>query len=95
MTIEVPEPVANKAYCADVDNLLMLMNEGTRKIEAIKAYRILTGAGLKESKDAVEKYWNCKDHYKYEDKPASEATLGDILGYATGHNKSGNDISGI
>lgn len=28
--------------------------EGGRKIEAIKVYRDLTGAGLKEAKDAVE-----------------------------------------
>lgn len=48
-----------------VDQLMMLMAESTlnpetnvtRKIEAIKVYRQLTGLGLKESKDAVEKYW--------------------------------------
>lgn len=40
-----------------VDQLMMLMNEGTRKIEAIKVHRTLTGLGLKESKDAIEKYW--------------------------------------
>ena len=28
-----------------------------RKIDAIRAHRALTGFGLKESKDAVEKYW--------------------------------------
>lgn len=28
-----------------------------QKIESIKAYRVLTNAGLKEAKDAVEKYW--------------------------------------
>lgn len=39
-----------------VDNLLQAMIEH-RKIEAIKAYRVLTNSGLKESKDAVEKYW--------------------------------------
>lgn len=39
-----------------VDDLLRLMGSNS-KIEAIKAYRALTGQGLKESKDAVEKYW--------------------------------------
>lgn len=28
-----------------------------QKIEAIKAYRCLTNVGLREAKDAVEKYW--------------------------------------
>jgi ribosomal protein L7/L12 len=37
----------------DVIDLLRAMADG-RKIEAIKAYRTLTGYGLKESKDAVE-----------------------------------------
>jgi ribosomal protein L7/L12 len=44
-----------------VDELLLYMGKGTQKIEAIKAYRNLTGAGLKESKDAVERYWVSKD----------------------------------
>jgi ribosomal protein L7/L12 len=98
--VDIPEPVANKASCFDVDNLLMLMNEGTRKIESIKAYRTLTGAGLKESKDAVEKYWSLRqlDSYaKITDKKKSSepTTLGGILGHATGRTKAGNDISGI
>lgn len=33
-----------------------LIKEG-RKIDAIKAYRALTGAGLRESKDTIERYW--------------------------------------
>lgn len=33
---------------------LMSSMASSRKIDAIKAYRNLTGAGLKESKDAVE-----------------------------------------
>jgi hypothetical protein len=37
----------------DLDRVKMLIAEG-RKIEAIKAFRQQTGAGLKESKDAVE-----------------------------------------
>ncbi len=46
-----------KTNCAEIDQLMMLMVEGTRKIEAIKCHRQLTGLGLNESKDAVEKYW--------------------------------------
>src|SRR5882757_6254024 len=47
-----PEPLPSPII-SDVDNLMALMKEGARKIEAIKAYRNLTGSGLKESKDAV------------------------------------------
>lgn len=57
--IDIKVPVqTNHVPCEAVDELLMLMAEGTRKIEAIKAYRSLTGAYLKEAKDAVERYWN-------------------------------------
>src|SRR5258708_4268011 len=45
------------ADCDTVDRLMMLMNEGTQKIEAIKAYRTLTGLRLYEAKNTVEKYW--------------------------------------
>lgn len=41
---------------ADVDELLKAVKEG-RKIDAIKAYRCLTNAGLKESKDAIERVY--------------------------------------
>lgn len=41
----------------DVDDLMGRMNAKTNKIDAIKAYRQITNAGLKEAKDAVEKYW--------------------------------------
>lgn len=44
-----------------VDRLLSHMAAG-RKIEAIKEYRIMTGAGLKDSKDAVERYWTHVGH---------------------------------
>lgn len=40
-----------------VENLMRLMAGKQLKIEAIKAYRTLTNAGLKEAKDAVERYW--------------------------------------
>jgi ribosomal protein L7/L12 len=36
--------------------MMAAMKDG-RKIDAIKSHRVLTGFGLKESKDAVEKYW--------------------------------------
>jgi ribosomal protein L7/L12 len=57
---EVEQPKAGVVPCGLVDELLRRMAEGTHKIEAIKAYRVLTGASLKESKDAVEKYWVSK-----------------------------------
>lgn len=44
----------------EVNNLMRLMKGGCLKIEAIKSYRTLTGVGLKEAKDAVEKYWVSK-----------------------------------
>ena len=45
------------ASISSINQLLAAMRDG-RKIEAIKEYRSLTGMGLKESKDAVEMYWN-------------------------------------
>lgn len=41
-----------------LNDLLALMQESNSRIEAIKVYRELTGMGLKESKDAIEKYWH-------------------------------------
>lgn len=41
----------------DVNVLLNCMNAKTNKIDAIKAYRQITNAGLREAKDAVERYW--------------------------------------
>lgn len=56
--VEVPMPIEHHyPKNDDVDRLMALMAEGTSKTEAIKIHRILTGLGLKESKDAVEKYW--------------------------------------
>jgi ribosomal protein L7/L12 len=40
-----------------VNTLMQHIRSGSSKVEAIKAYRTLTGLGLKESKDAVEAYW--------------------------------------
>jgi ribosomal protein L7/L12 len=55
--IEIPTPTNVYPTSDDINNLMMLMAGGTQKIEAIKVHRKLTGWGLKESKDAVEKYW--------------------------------------
>ena len=54
---EAPAQPVGTAKCSDVDSLMMLMAEGTSKVEAIRNYLVLTGAGFKESKDAVERYW--------------------------------------
>lgn len=54
---------------ARVDELLKHNNRVGGFIDAIKAYRALTGAGLKESKDAIERY-------RVQIMPT---TLGDIL----------------
>ncbi len=60
--IEVPEPKPEKADVSTVERLMSLMQQNTQKIEAIKVFRDLTGAGLKESKDAVERYWVDKSY---------------------------------
>lgn len=73
VNIPEPEPLpAARANPAEVDELLYLMVDSTRKIEAIKAYRTLTGASLKDAKESVERYWI--------DKTTSTATLSDIIG---------------
>jgi ribosomal protein L7/L12 len=52
------EPVSpNYVSMQLVNELLAVMNVDGKKIEAIKAYRALTGEGLREAKDAVERYW--------------------------------------
>lgn len=66
--INPPAPVvtapANDGFVrvseARINTLLDAMQRN-EKISAIKAYRELTGTGLREAKDAVEKYWinNC------------------------------------
>ena len=42
---------------SDINELMRLMAAGTQKIEAIKVYRKLTGWGLKDSKEEVERHW--------------------------------------
>lgn len=44
-----------QANASEIDNLLFAMKDN-KFIEAIKSYRSLTGMGLKESKDAIERY---------------------------------------
>ena len=51
----VPAPLCNPTVGGIND--LMSAIHGRRKIDAIKAYRSLTGYGLKEAKDAVEACW--------------------------------------
>lgn len=65
--IEVEPQHVYNATPADIDMLMHLMAQGTQKIEAIKLYRKLTGFGLKNSKDAVEKYWSTDKKYSYAD----------------------------
>ncbi len=71
---EPPVPLPVAMACSQVDALLLAIQQN-RKIEAIKAYRVMTNSGLKEAKDAVEKYWYAHDLNK-------EATMGDILNQA-------------
>ncbi len=51
-----PEVQTSNFSSQQLDLLLKAIQEG-RKIEAIKQYRVMTSLGLKEAKDAVEKYW--------------------------------------
>jgi ribosomal protein L7/L12 len=58
--IDIPAPESPPAGSASPEVIAILMKHmvaGDNKIEAIKAYRQLTGHGLKEAKDAVERYW--------------------------------------
>jgi len=57
VTVDMPQPEAVYPMTSEINNLMLHMANGTQKIEAIKTYRTLTGLGLKESTDAVEKYW--------------------------------------
>ncbi len=59
MLVNMAQPAPpTKASETDVNELLRCMVTATEDgfIPAIKAYRVLTGAGLKESKDAIKKY---------------------------------------
>jgi ribosomal protein L7/L12 len=52
--LDVPQPGPTGPDLAVDQDVVNLARAG-RKIEAIKRYRELTGAGLKEAKDAVER----------------------------------------
>lgn len=78
--INIPMPqVVNKASESEVNELLRQIAHPDGFISAIKAYRILTGVGLKEAKQAIECY---RIIPKFRDK--EPATLGDILNTVTG-----------
>jgi len=53
INIEVPEAKYDETK---LGAMLSAMQQG-RKIDAIREHRAMTGYGLKESKDFVEKYW--------------------------------------
>lgn len=57
--VDVPEPIEHHCYPKNenVENLIKHMALGTNKIDAIREHRAITGMGLKESKDAIERYW--------------------------------------
>lgn len=59
--IDVDMPPAPMMNAETLHVLMSLMQEGTKKIEAIKQHRMMTGYGLKESKDIVEKYWHSSE----------------------------------
>lgn len=54
--IEVPEQVAYPKN-ENVEALMKHMAAGTNKLDAIREHRAITGMGLKDSKEAVERYW--------------------------------------
>jgi ribosomal protein L7/L12 len=85
--IDMPIPEAQKVQAdpVELNTLMGLMNEGALKIGAIKSYRTLTGMGLKESKDAVERYWG--------DSP--EAKLLARIRQALGTNADGNELVAV
>ena len=60
--VEVPEQAQEPIYPKneDVEALMKLMVEGTRKIDAIRYHRAVTGMALKESKEVVERHWFTK-----------------------------------
>lgn len=59
--IDLPQQEPYRAdAAAAIDELLKHINRAGGFIETIRAYRALTGAGLKESKEAVEKYMNVR-----------------------------------
>lgn len=74
ISIPIP-PVRTLVDCQLVDDLLLHLNRPDGFISAIKAYRVLTNAGLKEAKQAIERYRN----YTKPMHEVKEQTLADIL----------------
>lgn len=74
---DVVVPESKYVSEANVNELLMQIANPDGFIPAIRAYRTLTGAGLKDAKEAVEKYRFIPATKK------EPATLGDILNKAT------------
>lgn len=59
---ELPAPAEPPVFNAEnLHTLMALMCEGTNRIEAIRQHRMMTGYGVKESKDIIEKYWREKN----------------------------------
>lgn len=58
--IEVPAQIEVYPKNENVEALMKHMAAGISKIDAIREHRAITGIGLKDSKDAVERYWNIK-----------------------------------
>lgn len=77
--VEMPQPEPYRATEASVDELLRQIASPDGFISAIKAYRVLTGAGLKEAKEAIERYRSYKPLYTPPRAVGAEHTLGDIL----------------
>ena len=87
-----------KVACEDINELLYQVIKSDGFILAIKAYRKLTGVGLKEAKEAIERYRIIPNFPQKNSIPdgelkvdPKEATLGDIL-YSAGRIKAGNNI---
>jgi len=74
--IEVPEPIKIYPRAENIEALMKYMAEGTNKIDAIREHRALTGMGLKDSKDAVERYWVSKP---VKQEYIKDHNIGDIL----------------
>ena len=59
--IEVNQTEKVYASADSIERMLCAM-QNDRRIEAIKEHRAMTGMGLKESKDVIEKYWPKKGY---------------------------------
>lgn len=82
--VEVPETDIHYPTTSDINRLMELMAEGQHKIEAIKYHCKITGWGLKESKDQVERCWVAADPKPL--SPEGNIIGDDILAIATRYN---------